>query len=195
MQPSCLQLHQADITSFVIQICVQRNKFAINYLTFMKRILYSLLFGLVAFSCTKSKTEFPPEEYYIRAKFDGQLKEFKELMSAQRGIDNGRIVHLVCGASQNKTSSYPSLDFEIWDLSGNISVGTYSELNKDIISRYATDGFKRHNSISNAAEDFQVVITEMTGEIVKGRFNGTITNDAGQDILITDGEFYFRFDY
>jgi hypothetical protein len=160
----------------------------------MSKIVLFIILVTGCFSCSKV-SDTPTETYYIKAKFNGELKEFKKLLSAQRGIDNGRIVHLVLGGSQNDGSGYPTLDLEVWDLSGNITAGTYSEISKDVIARYSTDAFKRHNSIGNGAEDFTITITEITATAIKGNFSGTITNDAGEDILLTEGAFSCLFDY
>ncbi len=160
----------------------------------MSKILLFFVLILSFYSCTKV-TDTPPETYYIKAKLNGELKEFKKLLSAQRGIDNGRIVHLVLAGSQNDGSGYPTLDLEVWDLPGNITAGTYSEISKDVIARYSTDAFKRHNSIGNGAEDLTITITEITATAIKGTFSGTITNDAGDNILLTEGAFSCLFDY
>ena len=182
------------IHNFFFTTVIEKIKFAILKTERMSRLLLLFVFMSVVISCTKV-TDTPAETYYIKAKFNGELKEFKKLLSAQRGINNGSIVHLVLGGSQNEGSGYPTLDLEIWDLTGNITTGTYSEISKDVIARYSTDAFKRHNSIGNGAEDLTITITEISATAIKGNFSGTITNDAGENILLTEGSFSCLFDY
>lgn len=154
----------------------------------MRKLL--LLFTItLLLSCSKDdSTTTNTPSYYIKAKFNGEQKVFSNLVIGQKGLNGNNLVHLTLGAVNG--SSFPAYDIEIWNLEGTISAGIYSEANFDIESRYALDGFTRYNNFSNDIEDYKVTITSISATEVKGNFEGTITKNAGENIIITEGEFY-----
>ncbi len=154
----------------------------------MKKLLL-LLTTTLLLSCSKDdSTNTNASSYYIKAKFNGEQKVFSNLVTGQKGLNGNNLVHLTLGAVNG--SSFPTYDIEIWNLNGIISTGTYLETDFDIQSRYVLDGSTNFNNFNNEINDYKVTITSISATEVKGNFEGTITKNAGENIAITEGEFY-----
>ena len=159
----------------------------------MKKICLLLILTVI-FSCDNSGSQ---NSYYIKAKFNGELKEFNYDVVGTYGYDNNNtqnIVHIVLGADQDPGQgaafAFPAYDIELWNLDRNITLGNYSEEVYDIQSRYALDGYTRFNNFYNDTDDYIISIKSISSTEISGTFSGTITNSNNEDIIITSGEFY-----
>ena len=156
---------------------------------FTKGTFIICLLCTIIMSCSKSNTDTSSQSYYIKAKFNGELKTFTKLIGGKKSMVNGNLVHLVLGGVETNSSNFSAYDIEIWNLSGNIQVGTYAENVYPIQSRYATGGFTRFSNFANSINDFVVKISSIPATEIKGTFEGTITHDS-QNINLTGGEFH-----
>jgi len=160
-------------------------------------ILCFIIISMCLSACSKDNEGGgePAGDYYFLAKVGGKEVNFHNA-NFQGGGDDNRFEHIVVGGYE---ASYPlsgpippSLDFEIWRLGGNISVGTYAtpEENK-MIARYAiqrTEGTLLYNT-SFADDVFTLKIEAISKTGIKGTFSGTVRNSAGEAINISGGTF------
>ncbi|MGM1427804.1 hypothetical protein ACS126_01010 [Sphingobacterium lactis] len=169
-------------------------------------------FTMVLSSC--SKDEDGPSDsgnYFMKAKFNGELKEFKQQPSFQGGGNDGRLEHIVLGADEiyfkdvKPGEMSPGFVIEIWNIGGDIKNGTYTYnggggIDRDdansysLKSYYMLDGYTRYGA--NETENLTMVITELQRDkSIRGTFKGvfTLNDESGKTITITDGEFYLPY--
>lgn len=159
-----------------------------------KATVISLVAALLLCACRKNGTTENSPQYHLKAKFDGQWKEFSKNVFSDKIENAGIISKLDVTGYQGDDSSSPSLDFEIWGRGGaSIGTGTYSEPANNILCRYSVQtasGTVVYGSQQNI-NDMSIVINELTPKYVRGTFNGTLTLNGGvRFIKITDGSFY-----
>ncbi|MGJ1361275.1 hypothetical protein ACR79S_09785 [Sphingobacterium spiritivorum] len=154
-----------------------------------------IILSMSQISCSKKETiPTPLDSYYVKAKFNGEMKTFTYYAQAEKGMKNGNFVHVPFSASQNEEPPFPSMSFEIWNLEGNITPGVYSETEYLIMGRYSVNGENLYNNV-NKIDDFKIRVTSITEKEFKGTFEGTLTNDSNSDLVlkVTEGEFFVPF--
>lgn len=131
------------------------------------------------------------QNYYIKTKVNGEWAEYKYDAVATLPV-NGNTLSGYAKAVPNQT--FPSFDFEITDPTG-IKVQNYTEPNNDMIFRLAIEGMVTYTSQNGDAEDFNINITEITSNHIKGTFSGTIflaQSSNGTNFSLTEGEFFLK---
>ncbi|MFH7015555.1 hypothetical protein [Flavobacterium sp. FlaQc-47] len=143
------------------------------------------------------------KDYYFKASLDGRKIDFR-VVKFQGGGNDNRFEQIVVGGYETSfptTSGAtlpPSLDFEIWNLGGNITAGTYTTPSELVmIARYAIqtkNGTLLYNT-SYSDDLFTVKIEKISKEEgIKGIFSGTVRNFEGAPISVTDGSFNLPYD-
>lgn len=134
------------------------------------------------------------QNYYIKTKINGELVEYKINASASFPLNDKRISGY---AKAVANQPYPAFDFEIIDPTG-IKVKNYATPNNDMIFRLAIEGMITYTSQNGNAEDFQINITQITNDYVRGTFSGKVflaQSTDGASFSLTEGEFYLKRDY
>lgn len=131
------------------------------------------------------------QHYYIKAKVNGQLTEYKIDAKADLPLNGNTILGY---AKSVPNQPFPAFDFEITDLTG-VKVQNYTEPNNSMIFRLAIEGTVTYHSQHGGVEDFNINITEITNSHVKGTFSGKVflaqTTD-GTNFNLTEGEFFLK---
>jgi hypothetical protein len=150
-------------------------------------VLLSIFF-LVGFGCKKNDDiSVSTGDYFIKASLNGKFTEYKS--SAEGRVEN---TSFRATAFSTASSNFPSFNF---DIEGSpIEIKTYTESNARLIFRYNLSGFENFNSNMGNEVDFKITITELTGEIVSGTFEGTIrkAQNFEESISINNGEFRLK---
>jgi hypothetical protein len=144
-----------------------------------------VIFFLTGFSCKKSEDKNASNgDYFIKANLNGQLTEYR--INAEGRVEN---TSFRATAFKTTSSNFPSFDFDL-DASP-LEVKTYTESNSSLIFRYNVSGFENFNSNQGNELDFKITVTELSGEIVSGSFEGTIrkAQNSAESISITNGIF------
>ncbi len=148
------------------------------------------------FSCSSddnSTGDNGNSNYYIKAKINGELTEYKFEATASFPLNDNRISGY---AKATPNQPFPAFDFEIIDPTG-IKVKNYIEPNNDMIFRLSIEGMVTYHSLQGDVDDFNINITEITNNHVKGTFGGKIflaqSND-GSNFTVTEGEFFLKRD-
>lgn len=131
------------------------------------------------------------QNYYIKTKINGELVEYKFDASANFPLNSNTISGY---AKAVPNQSFPAFDFEITDPTG-IKVKNYEEPIDDMIFRVAIEGIVTYTSQNGDAEDFQINITQITNNAVRGTFSGTVflaQSTDGANFSLTEGEFYLN---
>ena len=150
---------------------------------------------IILFSCNSddSGNDNGNSGYYIRAKIDGELTEYKFDATASFPLNDNRISGY---AKSNPNQTFPAFNFDITDPTG-IKVKNYTEPNNDMIFRLSIEGMVTYHSLHGGTEDFNINITEITNDYVKGTFGGKVflaqSND-GSNFTLTEGEFFLKRD-
>lgn len=172
----------------------------------MIRSMILLMFvGLVigVTSCRNGNESEP--QYYLKAKINGQQKDFLKNAKFQADINTWQ--HLVLGGDQITQSSLDAgFDIEIWNEGGTLKTGIYTyQPNGDstdptdysITCRYAIqqpNGTLVYNPYDT--ENFTFTITELSKEKgIRGTFSGTISSldVPGQVWTVENGEVYLPY--
>ena len=173
-----------------------------NYpLTKLSRFFLAILsvFFLISLGGCKKDSDGGAEEakdYFFKATVGGKEINYYSV-NFQGGGNDDRWEHIVIGGSEssllnNPKQLPPRLDFEIWKQGGNIGVGTYSTPSEPLmIARYVvqTDQGSLIWNTSWADDVFTVKIEAISKQGIKGTFSGTVRNQAGQAVSITNGSF------
>ncbi|WPQ62051.1 hypothetical protein SIO70_27190 [Chitinophaga sancti] len=172
-------------------------------LKLLRAFIFSVIVSLAFSSCSKNDEDGSDSssDYYFIAAIDGRKVNF-HTVNFQGGGNDNRWEHIVVGGYETSypTSGQPvppSLDFEIWRLEGNITVGTYSTpVEEKMIARYAvqtSEGTLLYNT-SFANDVFTLKIEAISKQGIKGTFSGTVRNMAGVAICISDGSFNLPYE-
>jgi hypothetical protein len=165
----------------------------------MKTKILSLLSVLVVLFTTSCSNDDDNgnnggnNQYYIKTKINGELTEYKYDASAALPI-NGNTISGYAKALPNQP--FPAFSFEITDPTG-IKVQNYSEPNGDMIFRLSLEGTITYHSQHGGVEDFNINISEITNNHVKGTFSGKVflaQSSDGTNFNLTEGEFFLRRD-
>jgi hypothetical protein len=157
----------------------------------IKKLLFTIAAPLLLFTNSSCKKDSTPGnnigDYYIKANLNGQLTEYR--INAEGRVDNSG---LRGSAFSTSSSNFPSFNFDI--ATSLLEVKTYSEVNSTLIFRYNLSGFENFNSNMGNEMDFKITITELTGEIIRGTFEGTIRKAQNfiESISINNGEFRLK---
>ncbi|EJL68127.1 hypothetical protein [Chryseobacterium populi] len=173
----------------------------------MKKI-FSLAFTFMMFSLTliscKNDNDDSNEEvkYYIKAKMNGETRVFNYRYGIGKSKNSqGQITSISMSFSENnpKDNMYPALFLKINEPEGaqgsqqNITITprTFDEPNDNVIAEFYKTSSPGDNFTSkiHTQNNFYMTITEF-GKSVKGTFKGTLENQAGDKIIIENGEFY-----
>lgn len=155
--------------------------------------LHRIIFGMLAvllFSCSKSDDNNNDGNYFIRAKVNGELVEFK-----QTAIANKTAKTITGTAFRNMQNNFPFFSFDI-ESDNAISAGTFRENNYSFIMifRYGLGVDELFHSQMGEEEDFLFVVDRITNEVAEGSFQGTIRNayNSSQSINVTEGRFLLK---
>jgi len=161
-----------------------------------------LALTLLSFSaCSNDEGGGNTSDYYFKATVDGREINFRSAQF-QGGTGTDNIwEHVVVGADETTYTGSgplpPSLDFEIWDVGGNITPGTYATPADDrLIVRYAIqtpEGTIVYNT-SMYDSPFKVTIEAISKDGIKGKMEGTLQNEQGEPRIITNGSFNLPFE-
>lgn len=157
-----------------------------------------------------------PNEYYFRAKLNGELKNFVHGGGGFNGAGNNNLLqHIILSGYESDFAPStpleelpPAFSLEIWNEGGNIPAGTYTEAeglpsDSESPNDYSLDG--EYHIQTNAGtiqydaydtHDFTMIITEISKEKgIKGTFKGKIANedDMTDVVNVTEGEFYLPY--
>jgi len=163
--------------------------------------VYLFITTLALSGCTKKSEGSSSGDYYFSAKLNGVKKDFFTVKFQGDGNDN-RWEHIVVGGYESPLTGTngklsASFDFEIWLSGGNIGPGSYSTAAlPNMISRYFVpkdNGQVGYNTL-NGKDLFTVKIDAISKDGIKGTFNGTLRNSAGEAISVTDGSFNLPYD-
>lgn len=165
--------------------------------SYFKKTIWLLAIVIGLSSCDSSSSDDDNNnsaDYFIKAKIDGEEIEFKgfpNIALDKTATGNGN--QLVGSASQSTSSNFPSFSFEISDPTG-IKVKTYTQAEFELIFRYSLSGTNTYHSQAGQADDFQITITEITDNHLKGTFSGTITEaiNGNETLSVTDGQFFTK---
>jgi hypothetical protein len=144
-------------------------------------------------SCSRDDNSNNNQNYFIKTKINGELVEYKYEATANLAV-NGNTISGYAKAVPNQP--FPAFDFEITDPTG-IKVQNYVELNNNMIFRLAIEGMITYTSQHGGVEDFNINITEITSDYVKGTFSGKVflaQSTDGTNFSLTEGEFYLKRD-
>ncbi|SOE20601.1 hypothetical protein SAMN06298216_1087 [Spirosomataceae bacterium TFI 002] len=90
---------------------------------------------------------------------------------------------------QVEGSYFPAFDIELWNLERKIKSSTYAEQDFQVLSRYSIDGFTKYTNFYNDIKDFNITYSTISEIGISGTFSGTYSNDNGEEIVISEGEF------
>jgi hypothetical protein len=167
----------------------------------MKSLLNSLFLTIVSLfliSCTDGGSSSSSDaaqsgEYYFECKINGELKKFNASVFSlrypsfeKREIDFG-------GYANTKTGMGDvSFNIQIGQyISGvTLSTGTYAFPGSPIIASYVIP--KQNSVYSSVLQSFEIDISELNDNFVKGTFSGVLQdlNNNGGVISVTEGRFY-----
>lgn len=166
----------------------------------MKKTLFTLItiFAILISSCGSDDENNGNgnnnQDYYIKARLNGVLTEYKLDAVATLNTGGNRISGY---ARQNANTPFPAFDFEITAPEG-ISTRSYSENDYEMIFRISQEGTTTYHSLHDSnITDFVIIISEITDDSVKGSFFGTVSlaqGAAGQNLSLTEGEFFLKRD-
>ena len=174
----------------LLQGSVTARKGLKNFSTILLLALTVLSFS----ACSNDEGGGNTSDYYFKATVDGREINFHSAQfQGGTGIDN-IWEHVVVGADETTYTGSgplpPSLDFEIWDVGGNITPGTYATPADDrLIVRYAIqtpEGTIVYNT-SMYDSPFKVTIEAISKDGIKGKMEGTLQNEQGEPRIITNG--------
>lgn len=160
--------------------------------------LTSLILGLsiLFISCKNDgsdKDDSVTENFYLKAKVNGQLKEFKFDAIASLPPNGNSIAGY---AKETSDMPFPAISFEITEPT-SIGVRRYTEPHDGMIFRLSIDGFLTYHSQHGETNDFVIDITEITSHHIKGTFNGKVFLAQATEptyFNLTEGEFYLKRD-
>lgn len=165
--------------------------------TFLCQILFIVCLSLSSTSCDSNSSDDDgnnPTDYFVKARIDDELLEFTgfpniALDKATSG--NGNL--LVGSASESTDSNFPSFSFQILDPSG-IQEKTYNQSEFELIFRYSLSGSDLYHSQAGEVDNFQITITEITDNHLRGTFSGTITEaiNGSETWVVTEGQFFTK---
>ena len=168
----------------------------------MKIVNFFKMIGLLAllvgfYSCDNGSSDDDDNnstDYFVKAKINGQELEFKRFPNiALDKTASGNGNQLVGSASQSTSSNFPSFSFEISDPTG-IKEKAYNQAQFELIFRYSLSGTNLYHSQASSVDNFQITITEITDNHLKGTFSGTITEaiNGNETLTVTEGQFFTK---
>jgi hypothetical protein len=168
-----------------------------NFSTILVLVLTVLSFS----GCSNDEGGGNTSDYYFKATVDGREINFRSAQFQGGTGDNNIWEHVVVGADETIYTGSgplpPSLDFEIWDVGGNVTPGTYTTPTDDrLIVRYAIqtpEGTIVYNT-SMYDSPFKVTIEAISKDGIKGKMEGTLQNEQGETRIITNGSFNLPFE-
>jgi hypothetical protein len=161
----------------------------------MTTMNFILILLLVLMGCAK-KDDITTKDYYLKATINGKKINFK-MASYQLGGDKGSIEFITIGGTEGSTptdaASANGFTFEIWRAGGSLSAGTYDVRTEE--DMYAVYYIQSKNGTIEydatwANDAFIVEIDVVSKTNIRGSFFGTLRNELGQTISITEGAFH-----
>jgi len=161
-----------------------------------------LAMAILSFSaCSDDEGGGSTSDYYFKATVDGHVINFRSAQFQGGTGDNNIWEHVVVGGDETRYTGSgplpPSLDFEIWDVGGNITPGIYTTPADDrLIVRYAIQTPQGTIVYNNSMYDspFKVTIEAISKDGIKGKMEGTLQNEQGETRIITNGSFNLPFE-
>lgn len=188
-------------TSIMSSKLLQGAATARKSLKIFTTILLPALLVWSFYACSNDEGGGSTSDYYFKATVDGRDINFRSAQFQGSTGDDNIWEHVVVGG--NETSYIfngplpPSLDFEIWDVGGNITPGTYTTPTDDrLIVRYAIQtpqGTIVYNT-SMFDSPFTVTVEAISKDGIKGKMEGTLQNEQGETRIITNGSFNLPFE-
>jgi len=174
--------------------------------TFKNMIIVSLtLIFLFVTGCSKKDAEGggteQSDDYYFKATLNGRKINYRAA-NFQGGGNDDRWEHIVVGGFEGPwvpgdLIGPPGLSFEIWRLGGNIGTGSYSTpAEEKMTAKYniqTANGTIIYNT-SWADDIFNLKIDEISKKGIKGSFSGTVRNEEGTAVKITEGSFNLPYE-
>ncbi len=143
------------------------------------------------FSCSSdSNEENNSTNYFISAKVNGQTINVNHLAQAiQFETVNNLTLKLYAGNSI--ANIYPFFSFQIDNLT-QVSTGTFNSSTHTSLFQFYDSNQKGYSNYLISPDNFQIQITEVTNDFVKGTFQGVLTGEANleENITVTEGKFY-----
>jgi hypothetical protein len=172
------------------------------------QIIIATMVALLSFGCEKDDdqdldTDDNPSGYFVKAKVDGTLVEFKTATLINGAMGNtlpGVYDLTVSGARQMSGQSALAESISIiLRVTSPITENSYSGLEpfeyglKGVLLGYTLESENRaYTTDSNAANSF-LEITEIKEASLKGKFNGVVKDIlSGETKTITEGEFFVK---
>lgn len=150
-----------------------------------------LMLCITACSSDSSDNDGSADEYYIKAKINGQLVSVNQYPEALlQGGPNTYILKLY--ARNSLQNVYPFFSCDIDNLT-QVSVGSYSSATHSMLFNFYNSNSKGYiDADVNDTKDFILQITEVTSTHVKGIFQGVLWEETGltETISVTEGSFY-----
>jgi len=141
------------------------------------------------------------DNYYFKATLDGRKINFRAA-NFQGGGNDDRWEHIVVGGFEGPwvpgdLIGPPGLSFEIWRLGGNIGTGAYSTPEEEkMTAKYniqTANGTIIYNTYW-ADDKFNLKIDAISKKGINGSFSGTVRNEDGKAVKITEGSFNLPYE-
>jgi len=173
--------------------------------TFKKAISVCLaLIILLLTGCDKKEAGRGAEQsddYYFKATLGGRKIVYRAA-NFQGGGNDDRCEHIVVGGFEGPwipgdPIGPDGLSFEIWRLGGNIGPGQYSTpAEKNMTAKYTiqTEGGTIIYNTYWADDLFNLKIDAISKQGIKGSFSGTVRNQEGKAVSITEGSFNLPYE-
>jgi hypothetical protein len=174
----------------------------------MKRTIPVILLAVSTLffaSCKKDSSNNNGSDYYIRAKLNGEQKEFKVNVAAVKGALASNVYTLVI----NGNSSNEQFNIALWSDKDDFQAGKTFSIDAPAVGSYNTLAYVTPIGSADPSymwvttyawdvvpETMTVTITEATSTYIKGTFSGTIYQDIETSVnskAITEGSFSAKF--
>lgn len=164
----------------------------------MKKIFFALMGILfLASSCSKEESEeqkAADSNFFVRFKAGAETKEYKDIVLALRTTNGGMNTVAIQG-QETLNANTPGIIVTITD-PAEITAKTYTEngTNDSPATLYRDAAAKEFSNLfMTTASGFSVTITEINTTTVRGTFNGKVSDLNGDELTISDGSFYAKF--
>ena len=157
----------------------------------MKTKILTFLTALTLILSSCSNDDNGNQNYYIKTKINGEQVVYRYDANASFPLNDNTISGY---AKATPNEQFPAFSFEITDPTG-INVQNYTEPNSDMIFRLSIEDNITYTSQHGDVDDFNINITEITNNYVKGTFSGKVylvQSIEGTNFSLTEGEFYLK---
>jgi hypothetical protein len=152
-----------------------------------------LSFIAIVFILTGCKKDHSDNDnnFYIRHKIDGVVKEYKYDVLATKNKIGNEYYFVLSGRRKVNTNQTLIVDFADPQ---PIEAKTYQQNgNYEYVIAYVDDNLDFYTAQDVTDPGIKVTISKITSTTVSGTFSGKVSEDvSGKEVLITDGEFHAK---